>query len=222
MFTPRTQWGLVGDRDSESRGYAAITLGVLSAVEENSAVTQRSMARELGIALGLANAYLKRCVTKGYIKVSQIPRNRYAYYLTPKGFAEKSRLTAEFLSQSFRLFREARTQCTQELKACAARGWTRVALAGAGELCDIACLCARDASVQLVAIIDAGAAGQRVAGLTVVAELQQAGVVDVVMITDLRSPQETFDSFAGSLSAERIVAPPLLNVSASRLRRGSK
>ncbi len=72
-----------------------ITLGLLNTVHENTSLTQRSIAQELGIALGLTNAYLKRCVKKGFIKVRQIPRNRYVYYLTPKGFAEKSRLSAE-------------------------------------------------------------------------------------------------------------------------------
>lgn len=212
----------LAEQDFESRGYASITLGVLSAVEENSAVTQRSMAQDLGIALGLANAYLKRCVTKGYIKVSQIPRKRYAYYLTPKGFAEKSRLTAEFFSQSFRLFREARTECTQALKTCAARGWTRVALAGAGELCDIACLCAREVPVRLVVVVDENAAGGRVAGLEMVKDAPTLETVDAILVTDLRSPQEIFDRLAASLPAERILVLPLLNVSVSRLRRASK
>ena len=59
---------IVSERtDSET----AITLQLLSAVEENDAVTQRSMAQDLGIALGLANAYLKRCVRKGLIKVAK-------------------------------------------------------------------------------------------------------------------------------------------------------
>ncbi len=77
-----------------------IMLEVLSAVERNSKITQRSLSRELGIALGLANAYLKRCARKGLIKVQQAPLNRYAYYLTPEGFTEKSRLTAEYLAVS--------------------------------------------------------------------------------------------------------------------------
>src|SRR6187549_1606185 len=80
---------------------AEITLGLLTAIEENSAVTQRSVASDLGIALGLANSYLKRCVRKGLVKVAQVPSRRYAYFLTPQGFAEKSRLTAEYLSHSF-------------------------------------------------------------------------------------------------------------------------
>jgi hypothetical protein len=44
-----------------------IILGMLSAVEQDNGVTQRRLARELNIALGLANAYLKRCARKGFI-----------------------------------------------------------------------------------------------------------------------------------------------------------
>ena len=72
-----------------------IVLSVLTSIERDSTITQRKLANELGIALGLANAYLRRCVRKGLIKMSQVPLNRYAYYLTPQGFSEKSRLTAE-------------------------------------------------------------------------------------------------------------------------------
>src|ERR1700685_3834729 len=76
----------------------AILLGVLSAVERDSGVTQRHLAHELKIALGLINAYVRRCAKKGFIKIRQVPLNRYAYYLTPRGFAEKSCLTAEYLA----------------------------------------------------------------------------------------------------------------------------
>jgi DNA-binding MarR family transcriptional regulator len=79
----------------------SMTLELLEAIEEKSDVTQRRLARELGVALGLANSYLKRCERKGLVKIHKAPANRYLYYLTPKGFAEKSRLTAEYLSASF-------------------------------------------------------------------------------------------------------------------------
>src|SRR5258708_27312746 len=82
-------------------GDAEIVLDLLTSIERDSRVTQRKLAGDLGIALGLANSYLRRCVHKGLVKMSQAPLNRYAYYLTPQGFAEKSRLTAEYLSVSF-------------------------------------------------------------------------------------------------------------------------
>ena len=126
----------------------AITLGVLSVIERDSEVTQRSISGELGIALGLANAYVRRCARKGWIKVSQVPLNRYAYYLTPKGFAEKGRLTAEYLAVSLNFFRNARQECAGLLADCVQRDWTRLALAGVGELAEIAILSATETRAE--------------------------------------------------------------------------
>ena len=78
----------------------AITLGVLSVIEEFDQATQRAISQDLGIVLGLTNAYLKRRIRKGFVKVQQIPANRYAYYLTPQGFAEKGGLTAKVRLES--------------------------------------------------------------------------------------------------------------------------
>src|SRR5204863_3442431 len=111
-------------------------------------------AGDLGIALGLANAYLRRCVRKGLVKIRQVPLNRYAYYLTPKGFAEKSQLTAEYLALSFNFFRQARSDCAVLLKECAALGWQRVVLYGAGELAEIAVLSAAESEIQVILVID--------------------------------------------------------------------
>jgi DNA-binding MarR family transcriptional regulator len=82
-------------------------LGLLISIERDKAVTQRKLAGDLGIALGLVNAYLRRSVRNGLVKMRQVSLNRYAYYLTPQGFAEKSRLTAEYLAASLNFFRRA-------------------------------------------------------------------------------------------------------------------
>src|ERR1700691_1036610 len=92
---------------------AKIVLGLLESVERDGAQSQRKLASDLGIALGLVNAYLKRCVKKGLVKIGQTPPRRYAYYLTPHGFAEKSRLTVEYLGYSFSFFRQARAECAE-------------------------------------------------------------------------------------------------------------
>ena len=91
-----------GEKEPDSFGNQdEILLGVLTVVERDANTSQRGISRELDVALGLANAYLKRCVRKGLIKIKQVPRRRYAYYLTPRGFAEKSRLAGRVF---FRLF----------------------------------------------------------------------------------------------------------------------
>src|SRR5450631_2270544 len=107
-----------------------IMLGLLQSVERDGGQSQRRLASELGIALGLVNAYLKRCVKKGLVKASQAPARRYVYYLTPQGFAEKSRLTVEYLSFSFSFFRRAKEECTALIEGAQARGFDRVALIG--------------------------------------------------------------------------------------------
>jgi len=189
-----------------------ITLGLLNAVHDNSAVTQRSVARELGIALGLANAYLKRCVKKGLIKVRQVPPNRYAYYLTPQGFAEKSRLTAEYLSYSFTFFRRARSQCEELFADCAEHGRRRVALAGASELAEIATLVAREFDIDLVAVLDGDQAGGAFHGVPVLPRDAALPPVDAVIVTDLAQAQRTFDALSRRLPNTPILAPKMLRV----------
>jgi DNA-binding MarR family transcriptional regulator len=199
----------VGSLDSEQE----ITLGLLNVIQENSSSTQRSVANELGIALGLVNAYLKRCVKKGWIKVTEAPANRYFYYLTPYGFAEKSKLTREYLSQSFNFFRQSRLQCSNLLAHAAARGWKRLVLYGVGDLAEISTLCAKEFPVKLIAVIDAEAGIRELAGLPVHASLGDVRRVDAVILTDLKDPQGSFDALAAELPPERILVPELLNVS---------
>jgi DNA-binding MarR family transcriptional regulator len=190
-----------------------ITLGVLNAIHADSNITQRRISSDLGIALGLANAYLKRCVKKGLIKISEAPANRYAYYLTPHGFTEKSRLTAEYLSQSFNFFRSSRTQCAAALNDCAERGWKKVALAGASDLAEIAALCSADSGVALAGIVDEKRAGSRLVGLSIVAKIGDLGEVDALLITDMANPQARYDAMAMVFPPERIMTLKMLHIS---------
>ena len=209
---------------SPDPGDPEIVLGLLTSIERDSAVTQRKLAGDLGIALGLANAYLRRCVRKGLVKMRQVPLNRYAYYLTPQGFAEKSRLTAEYLSVSLDFFRRARKDCSELLRHCAARGWRRVVLYGAGELAEIAVLSAADSGIEIVCIADPEQAGRRCAGLPVVPDLASARQraaprgFDGIVLTDTRTPQKSFEHLCriaarDGFTPASIAAPRLLGIS---------
>ena len=189
-----------------------ITLGLLNAVHENSKVTQRNVAQDLGVALGLVNAYLKRSVKKGYIKVRQAPANRYAYYLTPAGFAEKSRLTAAYLSHSFTFFRNARREGSEILRFCEKRNWLKVALAGSSDLAEIILLCAGESDVSLVGIVDTNMPDEPFMGLPVTNLLKNLGSVDAVIITDLSDPQAAFNVLSEYFPSERILAPEILGI----------
>jgi DNA-binding MarR family transcriptional regulator len=207
-------------KPSQDTGDPEIVLGLLTSIERNSAITQRKLAGDLGIALGLANSYLRRCVRKGLVKIGQVPLNRYAYYLTPQGFAEKSRLTAEYLTVSFNFFRRARADCAEFLQECAARGWRRVALYGAGELAEIAVLSAGESDIEIACVIDLARAGGRCVGVPIVADLaaaQELGGFDGIILTDTLAPQTRFDELAANapaygLAPGCIVAPSLLGI----------
>ena len=129
-------------------------LHLLEAVEKNARVTQRSLASQLGIALGLTNLYLKRLVSKGFIKCVNVRSNRITYLITPRGIAEKVRLTYEFMDYSLQLYAEVRQHLRTVLQDCAARG-RRVAIFGRGEAAELAYLSLKEAGLEPVAVFDA-------------------------------------------------------------------
>ncbi|MFN3656990.1 MAG: winged helix-turn-helix transcriptional regulator [Pseudolabrys sp.] len=201
---------------------ARIVLGLLESLERDAGQSQRRLASDLGIALGLVNAYLKRCVKKGLVKVREAPARRYVYYLTPQGFAEKSRLTVEYLSHSFGFFRQAKSDCLAALQGAAAHGLRRIVLAGRSDLAEIVIICAVECGIEIVAVVDPGAPIQSFLGRPVVASYDLVvEPYDAVMITDLISAQATYDAATDRFDRERVLVPTLLRVLAPQPTRAS-
>lgn len=195
---------------------ARIVLGLLESVERDGAQSQRKLASDLGIALGLVNAYLKRCVKKGLLKIGQVPPRRYAYYLTPHGFAEKSRLTVEYLSSSFSFFRRAREDCAAVMQAAHARGWSRVVLIGVSDLAEIATICALEQGIAIIAVVDAACKADRFVGTPVVTTLDAvAGGFDALVVTDLQASRESVRAVADRFDG-RVFVPALLGIPINR------
>lgn len=191
-------------------------LDFLTAVERGEVVTQMSLSKRIGVAVGLINALLKRSMNKGYVKARQAPYKRYAYYLTPKGFAEKSRLVAEYLESSLGFFRKARQQYTEIFQHADRQGLKRVALVGSGELLEIALITALAEDVALVGIVDSGSNRDQRFGVRVVQTLAEVAPVDGVVIAEAREPQAVYEVLTRSLSEERIFAPALLRITLDR------
>jgi DNA-binding MarR family transcriptional regulator len=200
----------VGEESPEN---SRIMLGLLDAVERDQAQSQRLLASELGIALGLVNAYLKRCIKKGLVKVRSAPARRYAYYLTPQGFAEKSRLTVDYLSYSFSFFRQAKNDCSEIFKAASARGLQKVLLVGQTDLAEIASLCAMEHGIKIAGVVQNGAAKPEFIGLPVFENFDAvSNPFDAVLITDLLRPHETCDAAVARFGVERVLVPELLRI----------
>jgi len=200
----------VGEETPES---SRIMLGLLDAVEQNRAQSQRLLASELGIALGLVNAYLKRCIKKGLVKVRSAPARRYAYYLTPQGFAEKSRLTVEYLSYSFSFFRQAKTDCSELFRVAKARGVSAAVLVGQSDLAEIAALCAIEQGISIVGLVQPGATERQFIGLPVFESFDVVSKpFDSVLITDVTNARKTCEAAVVRFGFDRVLVPELLRV----------
>ena len=86
----------------------------LKLLEDNPTITQRSLAKEVGINVSSINFCLKALVEKGWIKMGNFSKSpdklSYAYLLTPTGVAEKAALTKRFLQRKMAEYEKLRTE----------------------------------------------------------------------------------------------------------------
>lgn len=184
-----------------------MTLGVLSAVEADSRVTQRSLSRELGIALGLTNSYLKKCIDKGLVKIKQVPANRYAYYLTPRGFSEKSRLTAEYFKTSFSFYRKAKKDMQMIMTDCAKNKIFNIILSDNSELSEIAIIISFNINVNLVGIIGES---ESINGIPVKKDINDFEEFDAIIITNISDSEGRYKEISSIVPNNKIIIPSVL------------
>jgi DNA-binding MarR family transcriptional regulator len=130
------------------------TLKILEKIDNDTVPSQRDLARDLNISLGLVNSFIKRLVKKGYFKVTHIPKNRIRYLLTPKGAAEKTRLTYLYIQHSYNFYKEARQKLRDLYLGLEKQGVTRIVFYGAGDLAEIAYLSLQETNIELAAVVD--------------------------------------------------------------------
>ena len=188
------------------------TLEILQVIENKRDVTQRHLADRLDIALGLTNSYLKRCVRKGLVKIHQAPANRYFYYLTPKGFAEKSRLTTEYLSSSFNFYRQASASCADVFKQCHEFDYHKVLLCGLSELAEIASLRAREKGIDIVGTLDIEATVKEFLGLPVWESFDLLSDFDACVVTEVKDPQKLIEYMKTQVDLNIVFVPDILGI----------
>lgn len=143
------------------------TLRLLEAIESGESTSQRDLAHQLNLSLGLVNSFIKRLARKGLFKVTHIPRNRVAYILTPRGAAEKTRLTYAYIQFSYNFYRDARKRLKSLVAQLCERNVKRIVFWGATDLAEIAYLSIQDMPLALVAVVDETKAGETFLGLCV-------------------------------------------------------
>ena len=143
------------------------TLEILEELSSNGQVTQRELSQKVGIALGLANFYIKRLVQKGYVEVVYLERNRLGYLITPKGIAEKSRLTYHYIQRSYQYVRKVRIQIRERLLGLSKEGVGTVIIYGGGDMAEVAYLAVQEVGMKLSGVVDGSRAGRPFLGYTI-------------------------------------------------------
>ena len=131
-----------------------IELKLLTSIEENKNISQRSISKKIDIALGLTNSLVKKFVKKGFLKLKQAPMKRFLYYLTPQGLVEKSRLTQEYIKSSLTFFKRAKQDFEEIFNLIQKKKNQNICLIGTGEICEIAILVSNQLNVNIDCIFD--------------------------------------------------------------------
>ncbi len=136
-------------------------LKIFEKIEDDQPPSQRALAKELGISLGLVNSFIKRLVNKGYFKVANIPKNRVRYLLTPKGLAEKTRLTYLYLQYSYEFYKDARKKLGNLFRRLETEGVKLVVFYGVSDFAEIAYISLLESSIKFVGIVDISETGKK-------------------------------------------------------------
>jgi DNA-binding MarR family transcriptional regulator len=170
------------------------SLQFLEEIDNNHGPTQRALARKFNISLGLVNSFIKRLARKGYVKVTTIPRKRVKYILTPKGFAEKSRLTYEFIQYSLHFYKKALSEFQDLVDELETMGVRKVVFYGANDLAEIASISLKASDIELIGVADDLREGEKFLGHTIRsgAELSQLEF-DRLIVTTIDSRESIFD-----------------------------
>ena len=149
-------------------------LRLLEEVDTSSDLSQRQLARKLGVALGVANLLVKQGAKKGYIRVTQLGWKRWAYFVTPKGVRRKLHLTLTYVDRFLQHYERVRNMLREDIASLPLNRESRVAIVGASEIAELAFLALKDIGVDEIEVFDRAPGTSSFLGMRV----QELGSID--------------------------------------------
>jgi len=129
-------------------------LNLLQELEKNPIISQRDLSHKFGIALGVTNACLKRMARRGWIHIMNLDHRRIGYYLTPKGLAEKTKLTLRLVSWTVQHYSTLKDIIGQRLLEMQNEGVERIVFYGVSDEMEIAYVTLQGSTLKLVGIVE--------------------------------------------------------------------
>ena len=129
-------------------------LRFLEELEKNPIVSQRELSHKFGIALGVTNACLRRMARKGLIRIRGLNRRKIGYHLTPKGFAEKAKLTLHLISHIIQHYSDLKKIISQRLLEMQGNGVQRIVFYGVSDEMEVAYITLQGVNLKLAGIVE--------------------------------------------------------------------
>lgn len=170
---------------------------ILTQVENGGGVSQRSLARSAGIALGLANVVLQDLIRKGYVRVADPSDGGVRYVITARGISEKVRMVSAHHARNTQFYAETRDGVDERLRALSA-GWPAdcprvngrkpIGLYGAAHAAEISYVCIQQSDLTVSAVFDENVPrrffGMDVQPLSSLANQAQSGAFGMLVVTE--------------------------------------
>jgi DNA-binding MarR family transcriptional regulator len=122
---------------------------LLEAISEDETITQAGLAAHLGMAVGSVNWYIKRLISRGYLKATRMDRTRLRYNLTSDGMSAFTRNATQYMRDSLRVYRDLRLDAQTMISKLAAHSIHQVFLEGDDEIMDILRLTCIESGIHL-------------------------------------------------------------------------
>ena len=130
---------------------------ILDLIEKNAHITQREIAKTIGVAVSMINSYLDAYEKKGLIKKKKHSTKTVEYFVTKKGIERKKVLNISYLSASLKVYKSAKENIAKFLDQVIDKGFKIILLYGAGEVAEIllqSILLDKNMPIKISAIID--------------------------------------------------------------------
>ncbi|MEL0206785.1 MAG: winged helix-turn-helix transcriptional regulator [Alphaproteobacteria bacterium] len=197
-------------------------LDLLNAVDDETVISQAALGERLGVAAGLVNFMMKRAIGKGLVTVKKVPARRYAYLLTPKGFAEKARLVADYMNTSMGMFRKVRADFADIFSGSVSPGLgaPQFVVVGDLEMAEVALLEALRCDIDLAAVICGKTNRGNLGAVKILSNVEHlpTALADnaIFIVADIYHAQAQYDALVERYDRKRVLALQSLHVRAAK------
>lgn len=129
-------------------------LKLLEELEKNPFVSQRELSHKFNIALGVTNACIRRMIRRGLVKIRSLNHKKIGYFLTPKGFSEKTKLTFQLISYTIHHYADLKKIINQRFLEMQKVGVKRVVFYGVSDEMEVAYITIQGTNLKLVGIVE--------------------------------------------------------------------